>query len=141
MTVVLHFDGRCEPNPGGLATYGFVIRDGRRLLASEGGPVDGFTNNVAEYTGLLRGLERAQALGLRDVEARGDSKLVVFQMRGAWRVKDKKLAPLFLRAREIGDAIGAIYRWVPRERNREADALTEKAALEIENRPRGAGGL
>lgn len=141
MTVVLYFDGRCEPNPGGIATYGFVIRDGGALVAAEGGPVDGRTNNVAEYTGLIRGLERAAALGLRDFEVRGDSKLVIFQVRGAWRVRDKKLGPLFLRARELGDAMGATYRWVPREENREADAMTEKAALEIENRPRGAGGL
>jgi ribonuclease HI len=137
--IEIYFDGLCEPNPGGITTYGFVIRrDGRTLFegggrAAETGSAQA-TNNVAEYTGLVRALEQALELGLAGtpVEVRGDSKLVVSQLAGLWRVRDKKLAPLYLKARELAARFGPIrYEWVPRERNRDADRLSYEAYVRL----------
>ena len=82
------------------------------------------TNNVAEYRALLLAIERARALGAREVELIGDSELIVRQVRGEYRVKDQGLRPLHAAARE---ALGALERWsirnVPRAENAAADAL------------------
>jgi ribonuclease HI len=132
----MHFDGLCEPNPGGIATYGFVITRGGKVLLEEGGPVeaDPTTNNVAEYTGLVRGLERAVELGLADggLEVRGDSQLVISQVSGKWKVRDPKLAPLFLAARELLMKFKAPrLKWVPREENKPADRQTYLAYVRV----------
>lgn len=128
----IFFDGLCEPNPGGIATYGFVIiKPGEKALEG-GGPVPGSntpqaTNNVAEYTGVVRALEKAVELKLteQETEVCGDSKLVICQLRGEWRVRDKKLAPLYLAARSLADQFERIcFEWVPREENKDADRLS-----------------
>lgn len=128
----IFFDGLCEPNPGGIATYGFVIIPPRGKALEGGGPVPGSgtpdaTNNVAEYTALVRALEKAVELELtdREVDVYGDSKLVISQVLGEWRVRDKKLAPLYLAARSLADQFERIrFEWVPREENKEADRLS-----------------
>jgi ribonuclease HI len=85
------------------------------------------TNNVAEYRALLLALERARALGMRDVEVCSDSELLVRQLQGRYRVKHPALQPLFAAAREH---VGAFRRFeirhVPRELNAEADALANR---------------
>jgi ribonuclease HI len=136
MAIVIHFDGLCEPkNPGGVATFGFTVdRDGRRAHEECGlaaAPYSaGATNNVAEYTGLVKALEwlLAQGLEKEPVVAKGDSELVVRQMRGEWKVKAPLLAPLHKRGRELSMKFPSLkFEWVPREENREADALTNRA--------------
>lgn len=86
------------------------------------------TNNVAEYRAVLRGLERAAALGAREVEVVNDSELVAKQLNGAYKVKHPSMRPLFLEA--IG-ALGQFQRWrirnVPRAQNAHADALVNAA--------------
>ena len=86
------------------------------------------TNNVAEYRALLRGLERAQALGAREVELVNDSELVARQLTGAYKVKHPAMKPLYEQA--IG-ALRGFERWqirsVPRAQNARADALVNAA--------------
>ena len=86
------------------------------------------TNNVAEYTGVLRALELARELGAREVHLLLDSKLIVEQLEGRWRVKDAKLIPLHAKAREL---LSGFQRWtarhVPRAQNSAADALANEA--------------
>jgi ribonuclease HI len=132
-----YFDGLCEPNPGGVATYGFVIkRDGKKV--HEGHGLAGTprtpqaTNNVAEYTGLIRALE--WILGQKPKEpvvVRGDSDLIVKQVKGLYKVKSGLLAPLHAEARELIEKLpGITVEWVPRERNADADRLTNLAYAE-----------
>jgi ribonuclease HI len=131
--IVAAFDGSCDPNPGGICTYGFAVRrDGALLHAGRGlaaprGP--GATNNVAEYAGALRALEWLDAQGLREgVILRGDSELVVRQLTGVYRVKSPLLAPLHAAASALMEKFpGLRVEWVPRARNAEADRLSKPA--------------
>lgn len=139
--IVVYFDGLCEPvNPGGIATYGFVVyRDGVRLAEGRGFAGAGFlggvaTNNVAEYTALIRALEWLldHELNGEELVVRGDSQLVVRQLQGVYAVRSERLVPLYRRARELLSHFPR-YRleWVPREENSEADALSVEALLEF----------
>ncbi len=87
------------------------------------------TNNVAEYTGALLGIERAIALGATEIELRADSKLVIEQLSGNYKVKNEGLKPLHARIRGIvsewGGKIAFIH--IPREKNKEADRLSNVA--------------
>lgn len=127
--IILNFDGSCNPNPGGVCSYGVVVRrDGVTLHESHGpaaprGP--GATNNVAEYTGLIRGLEwlRSQKIS-EPVVVRGDSELVLKQLKGVYKVKSPLLAPLYWKARELATGLGSLrFEWIPREQNADADRL------------------
>jgi len=134
-----YFDGLCEPkNPGGVATFGFlVLRDGKRIHEDSGLAAtpytEGATNNVAEYTGVLRTLEwlLEKALQKEKILVRGDSELVIKQLKGEYKVKSPLLAPLYKKAREIALQFPALrFEHVPREQNREADKLTNLAYAE-----------
>lgn len=131
--VTLHFDGLCEPkNPGGIACYGWLIRRGDRVLAQGKGVVacggPRATNNVAEYTALIKGLEAVVALDPDEVEVRGDSQLIIYQMAGQYAVRSWHLRPLWKRAQALVRRLRQVrFRWVPREQNAEADALAWQA--------------
>jgi ribonuclease HI len=126
--LVLHVDGGARGNPG-PAAIGVVVSqpDGAVVeeLAERIGPA---TNNVAEYRAVLRGLERAAALGAREVELIGDSELVVRQLTGAYKVKHPALRPLYSEAMA---ALRGFDRWqirnVPRAENAHADTLVNAA--------------
>ena len=120
----LHADGAARGNPG-PAAYGFVLDspDGAEIAAS-GEAIGEATNNVAEYRGLIAGLERALALGVTHLETRMDSELVVRQMTGEYRVKHPGLIPLHQRAKQATARLGAVtFRAVRREENARADGL------------------
>ncbi|MAH21276.1 MAG: ribonuclease H [Thaumarchaeota archaeon] len=131
----MFFDGLCEPrNPGGVATYGFVLYKDNVYLHSEYGLAaepwgDNATNNVAEYTGMLKGLEWLVDKNLKeDLEVFGDSQLVIQQMNGKYKLRAAKLRPLHSRAKELSSQFTSItFRWVQREDNREADRLCREA--------------
>lgn len=130
--LVLNFDGSCDPNPGGRCTFGFVVRrDGQIIHEGHGvavPPGPDATNNVAEYTGCIRALEwlRYEPRG-EAVVIRGDSELVLKQLRGLYKVRSPLLAPLYWRARELLRELAPIrLEWVPREENREADRLAAR---------------
>lgn len=86
------------------------------------------TNNVAEYRGLIAGLEAAIDVGAEDVVVQMDSKLVVEQMSGRWKVKHAAMAELHRQARDRAANFSSItYRWIPREKNKHADRLANEA--------------
>ncbi len=129
MKVVVEADGGSRGNPG-PAGYGAVVFDAdtREVLAERGDGLGVTTNNVAEYQGLVAGLRAAAELGAAVVEVRMDSKLVVEQMSGRWKIKHAGLAPIAAEAREIARAFDRVtYEWIPRERNRHADRLANAA--------------
>ncbi len=143
--IVAHFDGLCEPNPGGVATYGFVIARGAKKLHEGYGlacapRTPRCTNNVAEYTGLIKALEYlADQKVTEPVTVRGDSELVIKQLRGEYKVKSPLLAPLYRRVGELTAKLPPIrFEEVPREENREADALTNLAYAEYTGRSQRA---
>jgi len=126
--LIVEADGGSRGNPG-PAAYGAVVRDADTLevLASEGLPIGRATNNVAEYRGLIAGLEMARELDpAAAVEVRMDSKLVIEQMAGRWRVKHPDMKPLALEAARLRPP-EVIWTWVPRELNKAADILVNRA--------------
>ncbi|MGV9372716.1 MULTISPECIES: bifunctional RNase H/acid phosphatase [Micromonospora] len=141
--VVIEADGGSRGNPG-PAGYGAVVRDPEtgEVLAERSESIGTATNNVAEYRGLIAGLEAAAELGAAEVEARMDSKLVVEQMCGRWQIKHPGLRPLAAQAAGLVSRFAAVrFTWVPRERNRHADALANAAmdAAASGAAPAGAG--
>ena len=138
--VVVEADGGARGNPG-PAGYGAVVRaaDTGAVLAERSEAIGVATNNVAEYHGLIAGLEAAADLGAREVEVRMDSKLVVEQMSGRWQIKHPGLRPLAARAARLIRSFEAVtFHWVPRERNRHADALTNAAMDLAAGKPKPA---
>lgn len=127
-------DGGSRGNPG-VAGYGALVRDAETgaLLAERAEPLGTASNNVAEYRGLIAGLEAAAAIDPAAVVlARLDSKLVVEQMSGRWKIKHEDMRRLALQARDVAAGIvragGAVrYEWIPREQNKDADALSNVA--------------
>ncbi len=128
MRVKLFTDGGARGNPG-PAAYGFVLEaeDGT-VLAARGEAIGIATNNVAEYSALIAGLERAVELALTDVEVVSDSELMVKQMRGEYKVKNEALRELSLRASRLAGSVGNVrYTAVRREHNELADRLVNEA--------------
>jgi ribonuclease HI len=135
--IEVYFDGLCEPNPGGVATYGFVVkRDGKKVHEGHGlagtPKTPQATNNVAEYTGLIKALEWLQGQKLKEpVVIRGDSDLIIKQVKGLYKVKSGLLAPLHGQVRELLDTLpGITLEWIERARNADADRLTNLAYAE-----------
>ncbi|WKZ83076.1 MAG: ribonuclease HI family protein [Acidimicrobiia bacterium] len=127
-THVLYCDGASRGNPG-LASYGFsLLTPGGEVLVEGGRAIGVATNNVAEYRGLIAGLEAAIDAGIDDLEVRLDSLLLVKQISGEYRVKAPGLKPLQRQAVGLLARIGsARLRHVPREQNTRADALANAA--------------
>jgi ribonuclease H / adenosylcobalamin/alpha-ribazole phosphatase len=127
---IVEADGGSRGNPG-PAGYGALVRDAGtgKVLAERAESVGRATNNVAEYGGLVAGLQAALDLDpTADVEVRMDSKLVVEQMSGRWKVKHPDMQKLALQARQIARQLGGVrYTWVPRAQNGAADALANSA--------------
>jgi len=134
--VVIYYDGACEPrNPGGVATYGFVIYvDGKKAgegrgLAAEPWSIHA-SNNVAEYAGMIAALKWLLQNGYEGAEVlvRGDSQLSIRQMQGRYAVRAPRIASLYEEAVRLSKKFGKIrFEWVPREGNGEADMLSELA--------------
>lgn len=125
-------DGGSRGNPG-IAGYGALVRDeGGLVIAERAAPLGKASNNVAEYSGLIAGLQAAEVIdpGARITVAM-DSKLVVEQMSGRWKIKHADMRTLALEAKEIIERIVAAggsvdFTWIPRERNKAADALSNE---------------
>ena len=128
MKAKLSTDGGARGNPG-PAAYGYVLEaeDGT-VLAAHGETIGIATNNVAEYSALIAGLERARELAVDEVEVVSDSELMVKQMRGEYRVKNEALKQLFLQASRLAGGFRDVsYTAVRREHNELADRLVNEA--------------
>jgi ribonuclease HI len=124
----LFTDGGSRGNPG-PAAYAYVLEaaDGT-VLDARGEAIGVATNNVAEYSALVAGLERAVEVGVTDLEVISDSELVVKQMRGEYKVKNRALQDLFLDASRLARRIHRVsYKAVRREHNELADRLVNEA--------------
>jgi ribonuclease H / adenosylcobalamin/alpha-ribazole phosphatase len=133
---VIRTDGAARGNPGpaslGAALYDLARPDARDPRGVPDASISDYlgvqTNNVAEYTGVVRALDLARELGAEEVHLLLDSKLIVEQVSGRWRVKDAKLIPLWAACR---GTLGGFRRWtathVPRAQNTVADALANEA--------------
>ncbi|RKS73972.1 putative phosphoglycerate mutase [Motilibacter peucedani] len=127
--LVVEADGGSRGNPG-PAGYGALVKDAvtGELLAERAEAIGRETNNVAEYRGLIAGLEAAREIDPEArVEVRMDSKLVVEQMSGRWKVKHPSMQPLALRARAVFPPGQVSFSWIPREINKHADRLANEA--------------
>ena len=128
--LVVEADGGSRGNPG-PAGYGALVRDADTgaLLAERAASVGRATNNVAEYGGLVAGLEAALGIDpTAAVEVRMDSKLVVEQMSGRWQIKHPDMKKLAVQARDLARQLGSVrYTWIPRAQNSAADALANSA--------------
>ena len=132
----INIDGASRGNPG-PAAYGVVIRDARgETVAKLKKYIGRFTNNVAEYYGLIAAMDYAHSHGFHAIRVESDSELLVKQMRGLYKVKSADLQPLYERAHKMSagfDAFGIEH--VYREQNREADALANEALDASEGKP------
>ena len=128
MKARLSTDGGARGNPG-PAAYAYVLEaDDGHVLDARGEAIGTATNNVAEYRALVAGLEKAIELGVRELDVVSDSELVVKQMTGAYRVKNKALLELSLRAAALARQLDVVtYTAVRREHNELADSLVNEA--------------
>jgi ribonuclease HI len=126
--VVVHVDGGSRGNPGPAAAAAVVSSPEGEVLDEASTVLGRATNNVAEYRGLLLGLERAKTLGATEVDVVNDSELVARQVNGIYKVKHPDMRPLYLDAM---NALREFDRWsirsVPRAQNADADALVNQA--------------
>ena len=123
--ITAYFDGGARANPG-PAGYGvYIVDDLGNVLAELHGSLGVATNNVAEYTGLIAALQWAVDHDLRQIAIKGDSLLIIEQMRGNYKVKNEGLKPLHMKARMLVMQIGDVkFDHVRREFNKDADRLS-----------------
>ena len=128
MKAKLFTDGGARGNPG-PAAFAYVLQDEHgEVLAANGEAIGVATNNVAEYSALIAGLEKAGELGVTELEVVSDSELLVKQMRGEYKVKNTALRALSLEAARLARQLGAVtYKAVRREHNELADRLVNEA--------------
>jgi ribonuclease HI len=124
---MIYTDGASRNNPGDAGAGIYILQDGKpvdriaRYLGTQ-------TNNIAEYSAAIIGLEHALKLGASSVRLHADSELMVKQLNGQYKVKNEGLKPLYQKAKELIARIGRVeVKYIPREQNKEADALANKA--------------
>jgi ribonuclease HI len=134
---VVYFDGLCEPkNPGGVATYGLLVRNGGKTLFEDSGLAFAkpwtaeASNNVAEYSAAIHALEWLKKNGLQHspIVVKGDSRLIINQLKGKFKVKAPRILDLHRRASKLlSDFSNLRLEWVDRSKNSEADRLSRLA--------------
>lgn len=126
--VIAYTDGGARGNPGPAGIGVHITSKSGKTLADIAEAIGHATNNVAEYTAVIRALERAAELGAKRVTVRADSLLVVEQMRGVYKVKHAAMQRLFQEARTLAKAFESVrFEHVRREQNKRADALVNQA--------------
>ena len=128
MKVTVHVDGGARGNPGPAAAAAVITSPDGEVLDEAMEVLGEKTNNVAEYRGVLLGLDRARQLGATEVDLVNDSELVARQLTGEYKVKHAAMKPLHAEAMRV---LAEFERWsvktVPREQNADADALVNQA--------------
>jgi len=125
--LIIYADGGSRGNPG-QAAYGALVCEGETVLIEIAEKIGIATNNVAEYQGLIAGIRAANKIDpAAHIEARLDSKLVVEQMSGRWKIKNIPLAKLAMEAKKIHSPQLITFTWIPRDENYQADRLVNHA--------------
>ena len=128
MKAILFADGAARGNPGPAGSGAVLLDESGHVIAELTKHLGHATNNVAEYTALIIGLEEAKRRGIDEIDIRMDSMLVVRQMQGLWKIKHPNMKPLALRAGALLASFPKrTIEHVPREENLIADALSNKA--------------
>jgi ribonuclease HI len=143
--ITIYFDGLCRPkNPGGVATYGYLIyKDGKKVKSGSGviGSGAGMTNNVAEYSALKHAAEWVNQNGADDeIVIKGDSQLVIHQMNGTWQIKSETSKKFVPEIRRLLEDRKTRFIWIPREQNAEADLLSNVAYSQPGKEPTDTAG-
>ena len=126
MPYSLYTDGGARGNPGPAASA-FVIYNNKKIIAREGKYLGVATNNQSEYNAVLLGLEKAQELKITELDCFLDSELVVKQLKLEYKVKNKDLAAIFLKAWNLSKKFKRIkFHHIPREKNKEADKVVNE---------------
>jgi ribonuclease HI len=123
--ITAYFDGGARGNPGPAGWGAYIVDDMGTVLSEQHGSLGTATNNVAEYHGLIAALQWAVEHDVQQLIVKGDSQLIIEQMRGNYKVKHEGLKPLYLQARMLVMQIGDVrFEHVRREQNKEADRLS-----------------
>ena len=123
--ITAFFDGGARGNPGPAGWGVYIVDDKGEVQAELSGSLGVATNNVAEYHGLIAALQWASDREMKQIAIKGDSLLLIEQMRGNYKVKNEGLKPLHLKARMLVMQIGDVsFEHVRREQNKEADRLS-----------------
>ena len=125
--MIIYTDGACSGNPGPMG-IGIAIYDGEKLIKKMSKSLGKGTNNIAEYTAVKVALEEAKAMGAKGVEIRTDSRLVVQQLRGEFRIKVHHLREIKGEIDLLTKDMDVHYVWVEREQNSVADKLSKEAS-------------
>jgi len=126
---IIEFDGGARPNPG-PAAIGYILRT-NELTERNSKQIGESTNNKAEYYALIHGLKLALDHKATTVLAKGDSQLIVNQVRGEWGVNEESLRPLYDQTQKLADKFDQFaIEHIPREQNQEADSLVDEAFSE-----------
>jgi ribonuclease HI len=124
----LYTDGAARGNPGPAGAGAVILSPEGHVVAKIGKFLGDSTNNVAEYMGLILGLKRAKAMGIKELEVYSDSELLVRQLAGEYQVKAEHLRPLHDEAKTLLQGFGFVQvRHIPREENAQADAMSNRA--------------
>ncbi|MFA6587663.1 MAG: ribonuclease HI family protein [Patescibacteria group bacterium] len=124
---LLYTDGGARGNPG-PAAIGFILMQGNKIIQKQGEKIGEATNNVAEYEAVFRGLTKAQAMGIKNLECRLDSLLVCEQLNQRYKIKDPNLGKLFVKIWNLMPNFEKItFNYIPREENALADNLVNQA--------------
>ncbi|PLX20932.1 ribonuclease H [Candidatus Parcubacteria bacterium] len=128
MKILIHSDGGARGNPGPAGIGAILKNESGDVLATVSEYIGETTNNQAEYKAAIAGIEKARDLGATELDMFLDSELVVKQLNQEYRVKNKDLAPLFVKIYNLSQGFKKVsYTHVRREQNKEADQLANEA--------------
>ncbi len=134
--LIAYTDGGSRGNPGPAGLGALLMEPGGALIREASEYLGRTTNNVAEYSAIIRALEMALEEGASELEVRMDSELAVRQLRGLYRVRNPGLMPLYSRCKELAARFASVsFNWIPRESNWLADRLANRAIDEGLKRP------
>lgn len=128
LRLVIRTDGAARGNPGPAGAGAVIVSPQGHIVAKVGKFLGENTNNYAEYMGLILGLRRAKAMGIKELEVLADSELLVRQLNGEYQVRAENLKPLFEEARQLLSAFPEVrVRHIRREENEAADEMSNRA--------------
>ncbi|MFA6530198.1 MAG: ribonuclease HI family protein [Candidatus Micrarchaeia archaeon] len=123
---IINTDGACSGNPGKMGIGAVITENGKTLIEISEAIGNG-TNNIAEYTAVIRALEEAKKLGIKEITLRSDSLLVIKQLRNEFKVKEFHLRELKRKVVKVSEGMAIKYEHIPREENGIADELSKRA--------------